>query len=151
MKDEDKKDEVDDEDPDQIKPVNIKDEVNQLLTNFNFLNESSLKALEHLNKAFTNKNKQLIILMNKILDSEVKITEMKQIPYICDSEGKDIIILAMFIQNCQQSKNSDRVKAVEAKQYIEILDSQQASSFLSELLKEKLIQKLLGKESDLMK
>lgn len=72
-------------------------------------------------------------------------------PHISDSKNKDQICLAILIQNCSHSKNSDRVKAVADKTYVEIMNSDDALQMLSNILREKLMQKLLAKESDLMK
>ena len=103
MGSEDEKDGENGQDLDGDKPIDVKDEIEQKLSNFNFLNENSKKALQHFNKAFANRNKKLIMLLNKILDdrNNNKITDLRQIPFINgQSEEQDIIMLVMLIQNC---------------------------------------------------
>ena len=50
-----------------------------------------------------------------------------------------------------QNKNSDRIKAVADKSYVEIVKDEQAYNLLSDLLGERLRNNLFGKESELQK
>lgn len=133
------------------KPVDFDEEIENALTNFDFGNENSIKALNHMKYLFSNKNKRLIALINLILGDGSNITQLKQIPYVCDAEHSTPFLLAILIQNCQHNKNSDRVKAIEEKRYVEFLNMDQALKFLKETLAGKLKQNLLSLESALIK
>ena len=68
-------------------PVDFKGEVNKLLLNFNFINNTSKNALTHFKKVLTNKSKIFLTLLNLILEDETEIKELKDVPYICDSKN----------------------------------------------------------------
>jgi len=117
------------------KGVDFKVEVEKLLSDFNFKNKNSESALVHLNKAFKKFNQQFILVANLILGEGSNISDLYDVPFIEESKNKDELLLAMFIQNCQHDKNSDRVKAVADKEYVEIMDDKLAYEFLSKALR----------------
>lgn len=76
---------------------------------------------------------------------------MYDLPHIVDYKNKELVLLAMFLQNCIHDKNSDRVKAIEDNKYVEIMDDKMAYEYLCGILRDRITKNYLNKESELMK
>lgn len=82
---------------------------------FSYINDKNKDAINKFNETKSVVAKRRRILFNKILGlqkEEEKINKNSDIPFIKESGNKDVMLLAIMIQNKLQSKNSDRVRAV---------------------------------------
>lgn len=123
-------------------------EIAKLLANFDFSNANSMASITQMNKHVVKQCQQMLHVCSLYLGSEVH--DLFNLPTVEEAKRKSDVLLAMFIQNSFQHKNSDRTDAIEKGSYVEIMDDASAFKYLSELLGSNLKKMLLRLESDLI-